>query len=233
MQMPWRNLTSPAKWAVINITLCDRQKEIIPLPFPARIEQESISEIGKTPPRLRPKTVFALRGLLLLCLYFALHFNGFSQQPPTEYQIKAAFLFNFAKFVEWPTEAFGDSNAPIVIGILGKNVFGSDLENTIRDKKVNNRIFKFENLSSASEATNCHILFVSSSEKDNFLKIVAGLHNTSTLTVSETDGFIQAGGMVNFLIQDNKVRFQISDDAAKKAGLKVSSKLLSLAIPGH
>ena len=135
--------------------------------------------------------------------------------------------------MEWPAEAFSDSNAPIVIGVLGKNVFGTDLENTIRDKKVNNRIFKFKNFTSASEATNCQILFVSSSEKDNFSKIVAGMHNTSILTVSETDGFIQAGGMVNFLIQDSKIRFQISDEAAKKAGLKVSSKLLSLAVPGH
>jgi YfiR/HmsC-like len=203
------------------------------LPFPARFGPESSPETGKTLPRFRPKTVFALRGLLLFCLYIGLSFKCLAQQPPTEYQIKAAFLFNFAKFVEWPAEAFSDSNAPIVIGVLGKNVFGTDLENTIRDKKVNNRIFKFKNFTSASEATNCQILFVSSSEKDNFSKIVAGMHNTSILTVSETDGFIQAGGMVNFLIQDSKIRFQISDEAAKKAGLKVSSKLLSLAVPGH
>jgi hypothetical protein len=231
MQMPWRNLTSPTNWAVINVTLCDRQTEIIPLPFPAPLEPELPLETGKTPPRLRPKVVFAWRGLALLCLFIGLSFNGLAQQP-TEYQIKAAFLFNFAKFVEWPSDAFSDTNAPIVIGVLGKNVFGSDLENTIRDKKVNNRIFKFKNFTAASEATNCHILFISSSEKENFAKIVTGLHR-NILTVSETEGFIQAGGMVNFLIQDSKIRFQISDDAAKKAGLKVSSKLLSLALPGH
>jgi len=123
-----------------------------------------------------------------------------------------------------------------VIGVLGKNVFGNDLETTIRDKTVNNRRFKFvkfENFASATEATNCHILFVSSSEKDNLAKIVGSLQKASVLTVSDTDGFIKAGGMINFTLEGAKIRFEISDEAAKKAGLQVSSKLLSLSVHSH
>jgi len=169
--------------------------------------------------------------LLLLGLILCLGRNTFSQEQPSEYQVKAAFLFNFAKFVEWPPEAFPGTNSPIIIGVLGKNVFGDDLEKIIRDRRVNNRPFQFRNFDSAGEATHCHILFISASEKDNFKKILNNLNRASVLTVSETDGFIQAGGMVNFTIEDSKIRFQISDEAAKKAGLRISSKLLSLALP--
>lgn len=170
---------------------------------------------------------------LLIGLLFGMGFSGLAQDKPTEYQVKAAFLFNFAKFVEWPPQAFADSNSPIIIGVLGKNVFGNDLEKTIRDKKVNNRPFKFKDFTSAAEATNCHILFVSSSEKDNLAKIVESLHNAGVLTVSDTEGFIEVGGMINFVVQDTKIRFEISDEAAKKAGLQVSSKLLSLSVHSH
>jgi len=172
----------------------------------------------------------------LLALLFALSIgivsNTFAQQQPSEYDLKAAFLFNFAKFVEWPPEVFAGTNSPIVIGILGKDVFGDTLGKIINDRKVNNRGFAFRHFDSANEATNCQILFVSSSERNDFAKIVSALHNASVLTVSEADGFLKAGGMINFLIEGKNIRFQISDEAAKKAQLKVSSKLLSLAVPG-
>jgi len=176
---------------------------------------------------------YRLGSLLIFTLMIGLSFQCFSQEQPTEYQVKAAFLYNFAKFVEWPPEAFADTNSPMVLGILGKNVFGSDLGKTIHDRKVNNHPFQFKNFASAAEATNCHILFISSSEKDNFAKIIASLHNASILTVSEADGFMKAGGMINFTFEGTKIRFEISDEAAKKAGLKISSKLLSLAVSGH
>lgn len=157
--------------------------------------------------------------------------NARAQQQPSEYELKAAFIFNFAKFVEWPPEAFADTNSPIVIGILGKNVFDDTLEKIINNRKVNNRGFEFRHFDSASETTNCQILFISSSEKNDFAKIISSLHDASILTVSEADGFLKAGGMINFLIEGKNIRFQISDDAAKRSRLKISSKLLSLAIP--
>lgn len=165
--------------------------------------------------------------VLFLCLLFSFKILG--QEPAQEYQIKAAFLFNFAKFVEWPPDAFPNANSPIIIGVLGKNVFGHYLADTIQGKTVQNRPFVFKELKSASDAVHCHILFVSPSMSDDFPEIIKDLHNASVLTVSENDQFLKAGGMINFIIEDNKVHFQINDAAAKAAGLNISSKLLSLA----
>lgn len=231
-----QNLTMPCKWAVMKESLCDRQSKIIRPHFSARGEAVSRSNGGEetarhTKRKSVPQNRITRVAVLLLCLISGL--RGFGQEPAPEYQIKAAFLFNFAKFVDWPPGAFSNDDSPIVIGVLGKNVFGHYLDDTIRNKTVNNRKFEFKELTSANEATNCQILFISPSEKDNLAAIVNGLHNASVLTVSETDQFIKAGGMINFLIEDNKVRFQISDKAARKAGLRISSKLLSLAARNH
>ena len=231
--MRLENLTSSLKSVVIKAILCDRQTVRIPLPFSAGLELDVRREAGEDFSDRCWKSNSGRRIFLLFSLIISLGFNSLAQEQPSEYQIKAAFLFNFAKFVEWPPQAFPQTNSPIVIGVLGKNLFGNELEKTIRDKRVNNRPFKFKNLGSAVEATNCHILFISSSEKDNLAKIVAGLHNASVLTVSDTEGFIKAGGMINFTIEDTKIRFEISDAAAKKAGLQVSSKLLSLSVHSH
>jgi hypothetical protein len=213
--------------------LRDWQTALYPLPFAHRLRPGSSDEFGRKTLRRGRKAVITICGLVLFGLVMGLNFKGLAQEPPSEYQVKAAFMFNFAKFVDWPAEAFAETNSPIVLGILGKNVFGSDLEKTIRDRKVNNHAFKFLPLTSVLEATNCHILFISPSEKDNFTKIISTLHNTSVLTVSETDGFLKAGGMINFKFEGNNIRFEISDEAAKKAGLKISSKLLSLAVPSR
>ncbi len=172
--------------------------------------------------------------MLLLVFAFAPGPKCLAQETsPTEYQIKAAFLYNFAKFVEWPPQAFADAQSPIVIGVLGKNVFDDNLEKIIHGKTVNSRPFLFKEFHAVEEATNCHILFISASQKEKLSKILEGLRGTSVLTVSETDQFIAAGGMINFVIEDKKIHFQINDEAAKKAGLKISSKLLSLAAHNH
>jgi hypothetical protein len=168
---------------------------------------------------------------LFLCLIFS--FKVLGQEPAQEYQIKAAFLFNFAKFVEWPSGTFPNAKSPITIGVLGQNVFGHYLEDTTRGKTVQNRPFEIKEFKSASEAGHCQILFVSPSVKGDLSEIIKDLHNASVLTVSETDQFLKAGGMVNFIIEDDKIHFEINDRAAKAAGLKISSKLLSLAARGH
>jgi hypothetical protein len=205
---------------------------LIPPALVRRLKPNSLVESGSTR-FFAPFQAFKFRFFaLLFALSTSIVSNTFAQQQPSEYDLKAAFLFNFAKFVEWPPEVFAGTNSPIVIGILGKDVFGDTLGKIINDRKVNNRGFAFRHFDSANEATNCQILFVSSSERNDFAKIVSALHNASVLTVSEADGFLKAGGMINFLIEGKNIRFQISDEAAKKAQLKVSSKLLSLAVPG-
>jgi len=209
-------------------------------PFPRALNQIQAGAIGEgVAGRAKEKntdgTFSALvAAMLLLTFVFAPRLSGLAQESsPTEYQIKAAFLYNFAKFVEWPPQAFADAQSPIVIGVLGKNVFDDNLEKIIHGKTVNNRPFLFKELHTATEATNCHILFISVSEKEKLPKILESLRGTSVLTVSESDQFIASGGMINFVIEDQKVHFQINDKAAKKAGLKISSKLLSLAAHSH
>lgn len=172
--------------------------------------------------------------VVLLGFLFLSGFLCRAQEQPSEYQIKAAFIYNFVKFVEWPPKVFASTNSPIVIGLLGKNVFGDSLEQTIRSKTINNRELRFEMLQSVTGATNCHVLFVSASEKRHYAGILKALRDKSILTVSESDGsddFLRDGGIINFIIVDKHVRFQINDAQAKKVDLKISSDLLSIAIP--
>ena len=181
----------------------------------------------------RKSSTFGLSTVLAGVFFFVLlaaFSSGAQTAQPSEYQVKAAFLFNFAKFVDWPATAFPAPASPVIIGVLGKNVFGDSLEQTLHNKSINNRPVELKIFQTVAEATNCHVLFISTSEKGHLAKTLAALQGTSILTVSEMDEFISAGGMINFVIEDSKIHFEINDSAAEKAGLKISSKLLSLSI---
>jgi hypothetical protein len=148
---------------------------------------------------------------------------------PSEYQLKAAFLYHFAQLVNWPPEAFAQTNSPIVIGVLGENPFGKQLEESVRGKSVNGHPLAVKEVQTLGEVTTCHILFISASEKKRLSEILSAAREKSVLTVSETDNFTETGGMINFILDGTKIRFQINNAAAKAAGLKISSKLLTLA----
>jgi len=158
---------------------------------------------------------------------------GGDASPPKEYELKAAFLFNFAKFTDWPSEAFANTNSPIVIGVLGTNVSNpkliAELEGTLLGKTINNRQLQVRALTEATNSS-CHMLFILASEEIRLQGIFAALGGSPVLTVGETEGFTKANGMINFVLEDNKIRFRINNDAARKANLKISSKLLSLAL---
>lgn len=161
-------------------------------------------------------------------------FPGIAQTaPPSEYQLKAAFLYNFAKFIDWPSEAFASENAPFVIGILGDDPFGKILQDTVKGKAINTHPIALRPFRDAADTTGCHLLFISRSLKENFPEIIKKLQGKSVLTVSETEPFIESGGMINFVEDAKKVRFQINETAAKAAKLRMSSKLLSLALPSN
>jgi hypothetical protein len=151
------------------------------------------------------------------------------EEPLSEYKLKAAFLYNFTKFIEWPTNAFDKTNAPLVIGIAGDNPFGDHLERTIRGKKINEHPLVLKQVRSLTDSRVCHVLFISRSERRRAPEILAGLKGYSVLTVGEWPGFLEAGGMISFVIEEDKIRFDISDSAARRAGLRISSKLLNLA----
>lgn len=152
-----------------------------------------------------------------------------AQETLSEYQVKAAYLFNFLKFVEWPSDAFGDPLAPFVIGVVGEDPFGNALPQVVLGKTVQGRDLVVHVYRPGEDFRNAHILFVSASEKKKFSAILATLHGSSALTVSDAPGFLNAGGMIQFLNEDGRIRFGINVDAASRARLKMSSKLLSLA----
>ena len=145
-----------------------------------------------------------------------------------EYKIKAAYMFNFAKFVEWPPGAFPTQDTPVTLCVLGKDPFGSHLEKTIGDKSIAGRPLQIERVEENKPPPNCHILFISSSERKRLPQILETLKGSSVLTVSEMDQFTQSGGMINFFKQENTIRFEINAAAAQTAGLKISSKLLQI-----
>ncbi|MCE5324528.1 YfiR family protein [bacterium] len=148
---------------------------------------------------------------------------------PNEYEIKAAFLYNFASFVEWPPKTSADSSGSFIIGVCGDNPFGNTLEKTVKGKTINGRRIDVRYFGSARDLKPCHILFVSSSEDNHFGKIANTVRDWHVLTVADTDGFTRNGGIINFFTEDNKIKFEINADNAKKSGLKISSKLLKLA----
>jgi hypothetical protein len=147
-------------------------------------------------------------------------------QTSPEYQLKAVFLFNFAQFVEWPTDAFPDSDAPLVIGVLGEDPFGPYLDETIRGESVNNRHLLVRRYHGVQDVDTCHILFVSREEQGNLPQILDHLKGRSILTVSDADHFASLGGIIRFVTDHNRIRLRINLDAAKAANLTLSSKLL-------
>lgn len=152
-----------------------------------------------------------------------------SAQGAEEYKVKAAFLYNFAKFVEWPGEALSDEGSPIVIGIVGADPFGSALDRTIKGQTAQGRPLAVRRLKSGQDLKGCHILFISASETRRIPQILDGIRGSSILTVSEVEQFAHIGGIINFFIEQNKLRLEINVDTAGRARLKISSKLLSVA----
>ena len=155
-----------------------------------------------------------------------------------EYQVKAAFLYNFVKFVDWPKEKVADGNEPIIIGVIGKDPFGKAFD-PIKNKQVKgkkvviNRFKGLEELRKSGEQIKairkCYLLFICSSEKEKLREIINLVKDDSVLTVGEVKGFLESGGIINFLVEGKKVAFEINNHASKQAKLKIRSKLLRLA----
>ncbi|MFQ5639976.1 MAG: YfiR family protein [bacterium] len=169
----------------------------------------------------------------LFLIIFTFNTAGYAQNSKitraTEYGIKAAFVFNFAKFVDWPDEAFVDATQPIVIGVVGRDPFGLNLVQTVRGKTVKGRNLVVKRFTRIEDLDFCNILYISSSEKKRMTRIFKKIKDSSVLTIGETKGFAYEGGMIHLFNMDNKVRFEINVKTAERAGLKISSRLLKLA----
>lgn len=152
-----------------------------------------------------------------------------AQEAPTEYQVKAAYLFNFLKFVDWPGDPLANTHGQWIIGIAGDNPFGDELTQIIAGKTVQGHELQVKRLQPGEDLRACHVLFISESERRRVPSILATLRGASVLTVADMDHFIESGGMIQFVMEKKRVRFGIDVGAASRARLKVSSKLLSLA----
>lgn len=150
-------------------------------------------------------------------------------EPVDEYAVKAAFLYNFAKFVEWPPEAFADPTAPVVIGVLGEDPFGTVLDETTSGERAHGREIVIRRLNLDSDLSSVHLLFISASERRRLPDLLRQLDGQRVLTVADMDNFAAAGGIIQLVNQDRRIRFSINVRAAGRANLKISSKLLSLA----
>jgi len=146
-----------------------------------------------------------------------------------EYRVKAAFLYNFTKFVEWPTHGGGTGKA-FQIGILGEDLFGSEIEG-LAGKAVGDRILKVNRYPGWNDrAANCDILFISKSQERDLKEIIRRLNGSPVLTIGDSTDYARRGVIINFFMEDNKVRFGINLKQAQRAGFKISSRLLKLAV---
>jgi len=160
---------------------------------------------------------------------FGLEAQAQDSSVSSEYLIKAGFIYNFANLVQWPSNAFAQPNSPIVIGILGEDPFGTILDRVLEGKKVNGRVFLVKRLKSVLDLKECHIVFVSSSEMTRLSEAIHSVKGMPILTIGEIPGFAKRGGIINLVLEDNKVHFEVNVEAAKEADLNISSRLLVLA----
>jgi hypothetical protein len=150
-------------------------------------------------------------------------------QVSHEYDLKAAFLFNFAQFVEWPPQAFADANTPITIAILGEDPFGASLDEIVANETAHNRRIVVRRYHSVEEVENCQILFISQSNSRDLKHIASKLDHRSILTVGDTENFAARAGIIGFEVNQRRLRLRINLAAATAMGLTISSKLLRQA----
>jgi hypothetical protein len=174
------------------------------------------------------------RWLAALPMILAIFFvgSGFvarAQSKVDEYRLKAAFLFHFAQLVDWPPGALGADRDPVTLCTLGEDPFHGDLEAVVEGKLAGNRALHVRHFKLVQDVQGCHLLFIGSSERSLVPALLSKLKDAPVLTVGETDDFVKQGGVIRFCLEGNKVRFEINLDAAQRAGLKISSRLLLLA----
>ena len=179
--------------------------------------------------QLYMKTIYYKLIILIVASALLVPGPGVRAELPSEYQIKAAFLYKFARFVEWPEGTFADDGDPIRIGVLGEDPFGGLLDRVVRDRMVQGRRLEIKRLERIEDLQDCHVLFVGSSHKRRLSQILQHLDGSGVLTVGEMSLFARDGGMIRLYTKEERVQFEINVDAAERAGLQISSELLKLA----
>jgi hypothetical protein len=166
--------------------------------------------------------------IVFFCILAGSSLNVRAEEPkPDEYQMKAVFLYNFAKFIDWPEESLRDKDT-FNVCILGDSPFENNFKN-LQGKAVRGKELDIKYCRTLQEITNCDLLFICSSEKKNLPRILRSLNEKNILTIGDTKDFAEGGVMINFYIEDDKVRFEVNLDAVKRSKLQISTKLLKIA----
>jgi hypothetical protein len=174
----------------------------------------------------RPRSLVLL---VMTSILTSFPLNLLAQSSAEEYSVKAAFLFHFAQFVDWPEGAFKDAGSPLTYCTIGEDPFHGSLDAALNGKTVGDRSLRVQHFKQPQDIRGCHVLFVGTEEEEFFPAILARVRGNSVLTVGESEHFVKDGGMIGFLREENKIRFEINLDSALGAKLKMSSRLLALA----
>lgn len=172
-----------------------------------------------------------MRSLVIACLILPLllAMPASSNAAPSEYQVKAVFLFNFSRFIEWPASAFSSAESPFVVGVFGYDPFGVSLDQVVKGETVNGRPLVVRRIRHPGEAADCQILFIHQSEGRKLDALVSALKEKSTLTVSDLPGPAQRGVMIRLITEGGRVRMRINVESARAAQLTINSNLLRSA----
>jgi uncharacterized protein DUF4154 len=173
--------------------------------------------------------VVRLSAVLSAMLPLGLDVSASAQPRTTEYDVKAAFLYNFVKFTEWPASAFRDEEAPIVLGIFGEDPFGPELDRMLAEKTAHGRSFEVRRLLLPGDAASCHVLFIANSGEERWPAIVDAIKGRPILTIGESRDFARHRGHINFVVENNRVLFEINLERTASSSLMISSQLLRLA----
>jgi hypothetical protein len=165
----------------------------------------------------------------LLPVFCVLYSYAVPEPKTSEARVEAAYIYNFAKFVEWPASKFADSSSPMRFCVLNDFSFEADLSQVVNGKSIAGRPVEVVHVRDAAESLSCHILFVNSTQQSQTRRLTEVLRRAGVLTVGETDSFVEEGGIINFFLENDQVQFRINRKAAQQAGLYVSSRLLSVA----
>lgn len=169
--------------------------------------------------------------LLWTALMVCLPLNGWAQSENSaiESQVKAAFLYKFAGYVEWPPTAFERSDSPVVIGVVEAADFAQTLEQTVAGRSMNGRPVVVQRVARGDSLKGVHVLFIPRREAAALGDVLAQAKGLAILTVTDTERGLGAGCMINFVVENNKVRFDIAPEAAELSRIKISARLMSVA----
>jgi hypothetical protein len=194
--------------------------------------RHNTKHFSDTVPR-RPRLKWAVLHQLLLLLWLigwpAMAVSNDMAAVPTEDRIKAAFLYKFAGYVEWPEGSFEDAQAPIVIGVLGAEPIADALETLTAGRTIANRSMSIRRISAGESINGLHILFIGNGQRSHLRELAPQLQAHSVLVVTESEDALAHGGIINFLILNQRVKFDVSLESAEKSKLRLSSRLLAVA----